>query len=544
MGVRKESTLNIEKTIRNDHQAELVVEVEAERWESARRRAARKLAERGHIPGFRPGKAPYDVVRRYYGDQAIFEQAIDLLMEEIYLEALRQADIEPVAPASLEKIESLDPPKFVFLVPLAPVVELGDYLSVRVPYEWTPPDETHVNRALEKMRYEYGTTEKVDRPAQEGDYVLVSIRARKEGDPEGTLFEALSYENLSYLIASEEKEEDEEWPFPGFSRHLIGVRAGETITFSHSYPEDAKSESLRGVTVTFEVTVQDVRALTLPELNDDFARMVADGIENLEDLKAALRDSLSSHSQEQYDSEYSWKVIDKICEGATIKYPPQMLEEEMKYTLHALKNVVADQGLDWKAYLRLQNMTEEQLIEATVRPLAIQRLKHRLVIEEIIRHHNLTPDTASMERAWYQTLNQALASGLIDSKTMVLNKRVSREIANFMAHEAFHRAEMHRAYEMIKAIGSGKWKPDDEAAASTSAGSPDDSPAQENEGATLSASVESATGETQPGDVESPAGVESEPLKETFETPPPPVASAETPGAEASSPSSPESTQS
>jgi len=112
--------LKLEKSILEDHQAEIVVEVEPARVQAARQRAARKLASRGKIPGFRPGKAPYDVIVRYYGDEAVHEQAIDLLVDEVYPEMLKEAQLEPAAAGRLEKVEGEEKPKFTFRVPLSP----------------------------------------------------------------------------------------------------------------------------------------------------------------------------------------------------------------------------------------------------------------------------------------------------------------------------------------------------------------------------------------------------------------------------------------
>ncbi len=131
--------MNIEKTIEENHEARLVVEVDAEKMEQYKRRAARKISERGKIAGFRPGKAPYHMVVLNYGEQAVMEQAIDFFVDAEYSNILKEADVNPGASGSLELIDSLEPPKLTFRVPLAPEVDLGDYLSVRMPYEWSAP---------------------------------------------------------------------------------------------------------------------------------------------------------------------------------------------------------------------------------------------------------------------------------------------------------------------------------------------------------------------------------------------------------------------
>ena len=130
---KKDNPLKIETQPREDHQVTLIVEVDPQQMESSRHRAARKISERTKIPGFRPGKVPYDVVLRFIGEERIANEAVDLVLDEVYPEALKQAEVEPSGPGSLEKVESLDPPKFVLTVPLMPTVDLGNYHSIRLP---------------------------------------------------------------------------------------------------------------------------------------------------------------------------------------------------------------------------------------------------------------------------------------------------------------------------------------------------------------------------------------------------------------------------
>ena len=139
-GFSRRIKLKIEKQIEDGHQAKLIVEVEPEKMDTYKRRAARKISERGKIAGFRPGKAPYQMVVLNYGEQAIVEQAIDYFIDAEYSNILKEADVNPGASGALESIDSLEPPKMTFRVPLAPEVDLGDYHSLRMPYEWSAPD--------------------------------------------------------------------------------------------------------------------------------------------------------------------------------------------------------------------------------------------------------------------------------------------------------------------------------------------------------------------------------------------------------------------
>ena len=171
--------MNIEKQYQEDHSVKLVVDVDQEKMNTYKRRAATKISSRSKIPGFRPGKAPYDIVVRTIGEAAITEQAVDLFIDAEYSNILKEADVNPGAAGTLESVESLEPPKLIFRIPLAPEVDLGDYHSVRVPYEWVAPDEKAVESALEELRQMYAATENVDRPIEVGDYVSGGCEALK-----------------------------------------------------------------------------------------------------------------------------------------------------------------------------------------------------------------------------------------------------------------------------------------------------------------------------------------------------------------------------
>jgi trigger factor len=455
--------LNIEKNIRDDHQVELTVEVDAERMEAMKRRAARKLAERGKIPGFRPGKAPYEMIRRHYGDEPIVEQAIDMLVDEIYPEVLMQAEIEPAAPGALEKIESMDPPKFIFRVPLAPSVDLGDYLSIRVPYEWTAPGEDKLTEALEELRQMYGTTETVERAVQEGDYVLLSIKGEKQDAAEGEDLSDLSRESTATIVRPEDKQTDNEWPYKGFARELIGLKPGESKSVTHTYPQDFDDEMVKGATVTFEATVKTVRAVTLPELNDDFARMVGAQYENLDQLKEVLRKDLEARARADYDDEYFTRVIDKIKEGATIKYPPQVVEHEGEHVLEDLSQRLASQNMDLETYFKVRNTTREKFIEEEVRPVAVKRLERGLILDEIARKHNIHIDEESLKLEFNQTVSELAYQGAVDFEK--LNKSSKAEqvrFSNAVATESANRLLTRRALEKMKSIALGEWKPEDD----------------------------------------------------------------------------------
>ncbi len=454
--------MKIEKNIRDDHQAELTVEVEPERMEAAKRRAARKISERAKIPGFRPGKAPYDVIRRHYGDEAIVEQAIDMLVDDIYPDVLKQAEVEPAAMDALEKIESVDPPKFIFRVPMTPTVDLGDYMSIRVPYEWTAPGEEKLNESLNELRQMYATTETVERAVQEGDYVLVSVVGEKADAKEGEDLSDLSRESTATMVRAEDKQTDNEWPYKGFARELIGLKPEESKTVKHEYPKDFEDERLQGATVTFTATIKTVRAVNPPELNDDFAKTVSEKYETLDQLKEVLRKDLEARSKSDYDDEYFAKLIDKIKEGATIKYPPQVLDHEGEHVLDELQQRLSSQGMDLPTYFKVRNTTQEQFTEEEVKPAAKKRLERGLILDEVARQHKIIIDEASLRQEFDQTVNQLAYQGLDLEKLTKSGKRQKENFSTAIANESAARLMTRRVLERLKTIALGGYKPEEE----------------------------------------------------------------------------------
>ena len=218
--------MKIEKEQLEDHQIKLNVEIDAEPFENAKRQAARKIAKKVKVPGFRPGKAPYNVILRQVGEGAIVEEAMDILIDDIYPKVLEEAEINPYGPGSLEKVESLDPPTFHFVVPLAPEVELGDYKALELAYEIPEVTEEEIEEQIATLRQQQAITEKSEEPAKEGDRVFFQISAKRAEISEGQEAEIIP-ERFNSSIIEKKGEEQNQWPFSGFSANLKGMSIDE-----------------------------------------------------------------------------------------------------------------------------------------------------------------------------------------------------------------------------------------------------------------------------------------------------------------------------
>jgi trigger factor len=448
--------LNIEKTIEENHEAKLVVEVEPEKMEQYKRRAARKISERGKIPGFRPGKAPYQMVVLNYGEQAVLEQAIDFFVDAEYSNILKEAEVEPGASGSLESIDSLEPPKLTFRVPLAPEVDLGDYHSIRMPYEWSAPAQEQVDKAIEDLRQMYASTENVEREVQEGDYVLVDLKSETT---------EMNRESFPAFVRTEER--DSEWPYNGFAKELVGMKPGDTRTIKHTFPEDWDVEELKGKEVEIEATVKTVRAVTLPELDDEFAKTVGAG-ETLDELVETVKKDVEARSKADYDDKYFVDLIEKVKEGAAFKYHQHSIEHEGEHVLEDLGNRLAQQGMDMDTYFKVRNTTREQFIEEEVTPVAQKRFERSLILDEIVRREKLGVSDESLDAEFNQTLNSLVMQGL-DMKKLRGGKKGQQQLAQAVAMESANRLLTRNALDLLKSIAVGEYKSPEERAAEAEA---------------------------------------------------------------------------
>lgn len=445
--------MKIETHPRDDNQMTMIVEIEAEKMEGARRRAARRIAEKAKIPGFRPGKAPYDVVRRLYGDGVITEEAVEILVDEIYPEAIKEAKIEAAAAGQLENIESLDPPKFIFTVPLKPTVDLGDYKSVRLAYEFTPPGEDKLNDEIENMRRMYASTETVERPVEDGDYVLLDVVGHKAKAKED---EAALIERKGFAIVVRTDEKPTEWPFPGFSSKLVGIAPNESKEFSYKYAKDFTEESLAGQNVKFEVTVKIVRGVNMPELNDEFAHKTGLG-HTVEELRQRMRENIELEARNAYEDEYFEKLIGLIKAGATIKYPPQVLEHETEHVLEDIEHRLKNQGVEnMETYFKMVDTTKEKFIEEQAKPTASKRLERSLIMDELASAEKIEIDKESLETAFSNTWASLAATDQEFAKRTKGGTKASREIVDAVAMDSANRLLTRRVLDRIKAIATGE----------------------------------------------------------------------------------------
>ncbi len=402
-----------------DQQAKLTVEVDTEQLEGAKRKAAKKIARRIKVPGFRPGKAPYKVIQRQVGDEVLLEESLEILVNDIYPEVIEEAEIDPYGPGSLENVVSLEPLTLEFVVPLMADVELADYHEIRFPYELPEITDQEVEAVERDFQKRQAVEETVDRQVEVGDHVYLKLSATRYDEEEASEAGNLIEERSSSIIIAEEGQDTSlEWPFAGFSRELIGMSSGEEKKLIYTYPEDSQFETLRGVTAEFAIVIEDIKSRTLPELNDEFAQSLGE-YEDLDALEKDIRESLEQRSSETYNTEYDDQILEVIIEGSTIKYPPQMQENELNFVIQQLKSRLANQGLDMDIYLKTRDMDEQGLREEAT-PVAESRVKRSLVLLEIARKEEIEVSEEELQEETERTFD-SITRFMSDAERKQLN---------------------------------------------------------------------------------------------------------------------------
>ncbi|MEP7290582.1 MAG: trigger factor, partial [Chloroflexota bacterium] len=369
--------MNIQTERLEDQTARVTVEIDTERLDAAKQKAAQQISRKVNIPGFRKGKVPYRVLLNYVGEPAIVEEAVELLGQEVYKEMLPQTGLDPYGPGMLSDIKTDDAtPTFVYIVPLQPSINLAEYRSIQLPYEEPETTDESVNRALKNLQEQNAVVEESHQPVALNNRLTVDLHSYiLEAHVEAA--EAASAEAEADLAdaevepATDEHEHEEEddhdheqeddhghshvagedgtpyihehdmqlmldeddEPTPGFNDALVGANVGDSREFVLTFPDDAeKYQDMAGKTVKYYVDVKKIESLTLPDLTDEFAARVTKDEEKqltLLELRMRVRENLKSRLEENYKSEYVRKALDQIVEGADIRFPEAMVADQV-----------------------------------------------------------------------------------------------------------------------------------------------------------------------------------------------------------------------
>ncbi|MEA4959942.1 MAG: trigger factor, partial [Anaerolineaceae bacterium] len=439
-----------EKIYTDDHQVKITAEFEAEMLEQFKRRAARKIAQRTRIPGFRPGKAPYNMVVNHVGEATVTQEALELMLDDVYPKVIDAEGISPWGPGNLDAVKSENPPVFEFTIPLAPETDLREIESLQKEYKPVVVSDKDVEEFIGRARRSYATLVPVTTPAAEETVVYLNLEGRDANPAEGADPIVVKSGPQQALITSESEEKDQEYPYRGFARDLMGHTTDETFELTHVYAADDDDKDLAGKTVVFTVTIQSIKGLELPAMDEEFLKTMG-GFDTVENLEKGVREHLQNEMTRTYDDEYYLDLIDQLREKSILKYPPQMLDEEEKNVLHRIEHDLSHRNLDLDLYLKLRKSDRDTFMAEEVKPTAKNRLERSLVMDAIVKKYDIKVKNEQLDGEVTEVVNELMRSGEFEE----LQKEMgSKKFAQNVSMEAANRALENAIRAQLKSIAS------------------------------------------------------------------------------------------
>src|SRR3954471_14530322 len=350
--------------------------------------AAKLLARNIRVPGFRAGKAPPPLVIKRMGRDAVLDEAVRESLGGWYRQAIDAAHVVPVGEPEVDLGElpaEGEPLKFSIEIGVRPKATLGEYKGLEVAKrEPTVPDSS-IDEELDRLRERAAKLETVDRQAQRGDYVVMDFAGAVDGVP----FAGGEGRDQMIELGSGRL-------VPGFEDQLEGAVAGESRTVTITFPDDYPAPELAGKEAEFAVTVRDVKAKQLPDLDDDLATEA--GFDTLDELRDDIRSRLSEIEGQRIDAEFREAALDAAVEKATVEVPESLVEARARELWDSMLHSLAHQGISRDAYLRISGRSEEETIEQA-KPDAEQALKREAVLAAIAEAESLDPSEDQMLEA-------------------------------------------------------------------------------------------------------------------------------------------------
>ncbi len=371
-------SIKIEKT-ENKNELKLEFKIEAKKFDEAIMKVYTKSAKYFNIPGFRKGKAPFNIVERMYGDEIFYEDAFNELVPPIYDKEIEENKLEVVSRPDIHIVNMKKGEDLVFTatVQTKPEVVLGKYKGIelkKVEYKVTDEDIEHELEHMQDHNARIITVE--DRPVKEKDIAVIDF----EGFVDGKAFEGGKAENHELEIGSKTF-------IPGFEEQIVGMKTGEEKDIKVTFPEDYFSKDLAGKEATFKVKLHEIKEKKLPALDDEFAKDVSE-FDTLNDLKTSIKEKKQAQNDDRAKHETESLAIEAVCDNTTIDIPSGMIETEIDAMIRDLEQQLSYQGISLDQYLHMINKTRKE-IEDSYKEQAEKNVKSRLVLEAIIKEEKI-----------------------------------------------------------------------------------------------------------------------------------------------------------
>ena len=367
----------------------LTVEVPAEEVNGALDKAFKKVVKEINVPGFRKGKMPRQMFEKRFGVESLYQDALDFILPDAYANAVEEAGINPVdrPEIDIEKLEKNEPLVFTAKVTVKPEVELGEYKGLEVSKEDTNVTDEEIEQQLKESQERMAElTVKEDGQVENGDTAVIDF----EGFVDGEAFEGGAGNDYSLEIGSNSF-------IPGFEEQLVGAKTGEQKDVEVTFPEEYHAEELAGKSATFKVTVNEVKAKELPELNDEFAKELDEEVEGLDALRTKMKENLKAEKENASETQMRDQLVQKAAENSTVEIPQAMIDSEIDRMMQDFEQRLSQQGMNKELYFQFSGQDEDALREQ-MKADAETRVRVSLTLEAIAKAENMEVTSEDIDK--------------------------------------------------------------------------------------------------------------------------------------------------
>lgn len=398
---------------------QLEITVDGEKFREAIREAYKKNGKKINVPGFRKGKAPLHIIETYYGSEIFFEDALNLLYNDLVEDAIKESGLKVINDKmdfDLVSISKEDGVDFKVSLTTYPEIEIGEYKGLKAEKTAVKVDAAEVNAELNAMAERNARMVSVeDRAAKNGDTVVIDF----EGFTDGKAFDGGKAEGHSLVLGSGQF-------IPGFEDQIVGKNIGDEFDVNVTFPEEYGAKELAGKEAVFKVKLHEIKVKELPAIDDEFAKDVSE-FDTLKELKADLKKKATERKKKAAEEATENALVQQIVDSIKGEIPEAMFENRLNQCVEDFAYRLQSQGLNLETYLKYTNSNIDEF-KKSFRPQAEAQVKYRLALEKIVELENIKPDDKEIE-AEYEKLAKDYGVEADKVKNAIPAEEVAKDLA-------------------------------------------------------------------------------------------------------------------
>ncbi len=357
-----------------DTKAKLVIVAQDEELQAIKQKTLQKLAPQVKVAGFRDGNVPMEVIEKNVDQQMLQSQFLDEAINTLYIAALKEETLRPVAQPKVEitKFVPFSSLEFTMELDVVGEIKLPDYKKHGVTRKETKVTVKDINGVIENLQTRTAEKSEVDRAAKTSDEVWIDFEGK---DSKGEPVKGADGKDYPLVIGSGTF-------IPGFEDEVEGMKAGDSKEFTLTFPKDYGAQALQNKKVTFSVTVKKVNEVKKPELNDEFAGKVGP-FKSLDELKEQIKKELEHEAKHRDERDYEAAVVNALADKTKVAIPQPLIDEQKQMVLQEVRQNVVQRGMTFEEFLASQGLSEEDYTKKEVEPEAERRVKAALMLSEI-----------------------------------------------------------------------------------------------------------------------------------------------------------------